>query len=235
MASERSVVGYIRVSTKEQAETKLSLLRQEEKIRAYAVAQDLVIARIFNDAAESAKNLNRPAMKELLADIERGRIGHVIVYKLDRIIRNVENLGFLLRLFEKRKVTFASVCESLDTSSASGRMVVNLLGMIAQWERETISERTKAALDVKRQRGEPLSGTLPYGYTAKDGKLAPHDTEHRLLRAILKARRDGRGYQDIGDALNEQGVKPRTGARWYASTIRAICLREGLGRKGVTT
>lgn len=230
--SERAVVGYIRVSTKEQAETKLSLLKQEEKIRAYAVAQDLVIARIFNDAAESAKNLNRPAIKELLAEIERGRVGHVIVYKLDRIIRNVENLGFLLRLFEKKKVTFASVSESLDTSSASGRLVVNLLGMIAQWEREMISERTKAALDVKRQRGEPLCGVMPYGYRAKQGKLIPFEAEQRILRMILKARRDARGYQDISDALNEQGIKPRMGARWYASTIRAICLREGLGRKG---
>lgn len=232
--SERTVVGYIRVSTKEQAETKLSLLRQEEKIHAYGVTQDLSIARIFNDAAESAKNLNRPAMKELLAEIESGRIGHVIVYKLDRIIRNVENLGFLLRLFERKKVTLASVSESLDTSSASGRMVVNMLGIIAQWEREIISERTKAALDVKRQRGEPLSGTLPYGSGVKQGKLIPYEPEQRILRMILKARRDGRGYQDIGDALNEQGIRPRTGARWYASTIRAICLREGLGRKGAT-
>jgi site-specific DNA recombinase len=224
---ERSTVGYIRVSTKEQAETKLSLIRQEEKIRAYGLAQDLTITRIFNDAAESAKNLNRPAMKELLAEVELGKVGHVIVYKLDRIIRNVENLGFLLRLFEKKKVTFASVCESLDTSSASGRMVVNLLGMIAQWERETISERTKQALDVKRKRGERLGGILPYGFREQQGKLVPHEHESRILKAIVKANRDGRGYKDIAEALNNQGVKPRSGARWYASTIRSICLREG--------
>ena len=232
---EKLTVGYVRVSTKEQAETKLSLTHQEEKIRALAVAHDHQLTRIYNDAAESAKDLNRPKVQELLREVEAGRIGHVIIYKLDRLIRNVENLGFLLRLFEKKGVTLSSVQESLDTSTASGRMVVNLLGMIAQWERETIAERTQVALDVKRKRGEKLGGIVPYGHRVKAGKLIPYDPEQKVLRAILKARKDGSGYQDIAEGLNEQKVKPRKAARWYASTIRAICLREGLpARKGAT-
>lgn len=226
---ERAVMGYIRVSTKEQAETKLSLTHQEQKIRALAEAHDHTLVRIFNDAAESAKDLNRPAMQELLAAVEKGQVGHVIVYKLDRLIRNVENLGYLLRLFEKKGVTLSSVQESLDTSTASGRMVVNLLGMIAQWERETIAERTQAAVDVKRQRGEKLGGIVPYGYRKRQKALVPHDAEQKVRRGILGARREGRGYQDIAEALNEQGVKPRSGRRWYASTVRSICLRELAG------
>lgn len=228
-----AIVGYVRVSTKEQAETKLSLVNQEEKIRAYALAHDHEIARIFNDAAESAKDLNRPAIQELLQEIEKGRVSHVIIYKLDRIIRNVENLGFLLRTFEKQGVTLSAVVESLDTSTASGRMVVNLLGMIAQWERETIAERTKAALDVKRRRGDKLGGKAPYGYRVRQGKLLPAPKEQGVLQGILKARRGGRGYQDISEALNEQGVKPRKGKKWYASTIRSICRRE-IGASGKT-
>lgn len=232
---EKLTVGYVRVSTKEQAESKLSLTHQEQKIRALAVAHDHTLAKMFNDAAESAKDLNRPAVQELLREVESGKIGHVIIYKLDRLIRNVENLGFLLRLFEKKGVTLSSVSESLDTSTAGGRMVVNLLGMIAQWERETIAERTQVALDVKRGRGEKLGGIVPYGHRVRSGKLIPHDAEQKVLRAILKARKDGGGYQDIAESLNEQKVKPRKAARWYASTIRAICLREGLpARKGAT-
>lgn len=228
----RAIVGYIRVSTKEQAETKLSLIHQEQKIRALAEAHDLPLSHIFNDAAESAKDLNREAIQELLAEIEKGKIGHVVIYKLDRLIRNVENLGYLLRLFEKKGVTLSSVQESLDTSTASGRMVVNLLGMIAQWERETIAERTQAALDVKRGRGEKLGGIVPYGHRTRQGRLVPHEKEQKILQAILKARRAGRGYQDIAEALNGQGVEPRTGKRWYASTIRSICLRAGLPATG---
>lgn len=229
-AEERAVIGYIRVSSRDQAETKLSLTNQEEKIKALAVAHDRKIVRIYNDAAESAKDLKRDAIRELIAEIEKGKIGHVIIYKLDRLTRNLEDLGYLLRLFEKKGVTLTSVQESLDTSTAGGRMVVNLLGMIAQWERETIAERTQVALDVKRKRGEKLGGITPYGCRVRQGKLIPHDAEQKVLQAILKARREGRGYQDIAEALNDKKVKPRSGVRWYASTIRAICLRAEIGQ-----
>lgn len=221
------VVGYIRVSTKEQAETKLSLTHQEEKIKAYAVSKDLDLGRVYNDAAESAKDLNRPAVQELLEDVDAGKISHVIIYKLDRLIRNVENLGYLIRTLEKKGVTLSSVQESLDTSTASGRMVVNLLGMIAQWERETIAERTQAALDVKRRNGEKLGGIVPYGYRVKGKGLTPQAAEQKLLQAILRARKAGDGYQEISVRLNAQGVKPRSGKQWYASTIRGICRRAG--------
>jgi len=224
-APPRACVGYIRVSTKEQAETKLSLTHQEEKIRAFASAHDLELERVYNDAAESAKDLNRPAVQELLAAVEAGRIGHIIIYKLDRLIRSVENLGFLVRLFEKKEVTLASVQESLDTSTAGGRMVVNLLGMIAQWERETIAERTQAALDVKRRKGEKLGGIVPFGYRARAGKLVPHPQEQRVLLEIIKLADKMGGYQAVADQLNAAGTPPRKGKKWYASTIRGIVLR----------
>jgi len=236
-APERLVVGYIRVSTKEQAESKLSLTHQEEKIRAHAVSKDLKLGRIFNDAAESAKDLNRPAVQELLGEIEKGRVAHVIILKLDRLIRSVENLGFLIRLFNKKGVTLSSVQESLDTSSASGRMVTNLLGMIAQWERETIAERTAAALGVKRGRGEKLGGIRPYGWAVKTVSgtktLIPDPKEQKTRAGILASVAAGKGYQEVAEALNAAGTRPRSGARWYASTVRGIVLWERKARKPV--
>lgn len=222
----RAVVGYIRVSSKEQAETKLSLTHQEEKIRALASAHDLALLEVYNDAAESAKDLKREAVQRLIEGVEKGRIGHVIVYKLDRLIRNVENLGYLLRLFEKHEVTLSSVQESLDTSTASGRMVVNLLGMIAQWERETIAERTKAALSVKRTRGEKLGGIVPYGYRVQNGKLVVNVKEKVVVDEIMALRRAGAGYTEIALSLNRRGWEPRMGKAWYASTVRSVCLRD---------
>ncbi len=225
---QRQTVGYIRVSSREQAETKLSLIHQEEKIKAWAVAQDLELRTIFNDAAESAKDLKRPAVRELLAEVEKGLIDHVIIYKLDRFIRNVGDLSDLLRLFERKNVALSAVVESLDTSTASGKMVVQMIGVIAEWERDTIAERTKAALDVKRRRGEKLGGKLPYGYRARKGKLVVHPKEQRVLKAILKAHQKAKkGYTEIAESLNDKGERPRNGKRWYASTIRAICQREG--------
>jgi site-specific DNA recombinase len=227
----RAVVGYIRVSTKEQAETKLSLTNQEEKVRAYALSQDLKLTRIFNDAAESAKDLNRPAVQEMLEESKHGLIARIIIYKLDRLTRSTKDLGHLLEVFAKYDVTLASVSESLDTSSAGGRLVVHMIGVIAQWERETIAERTQVALDVKRRNGEKLGGIVPFGFKAQKGKLILNPKESGVLAGILKARTEGRGYQDIAEALNDQGVKPRAGRRWYASTIRAICLRAGVQRE----
>ncbi len=235
--AQRLVVGYVRVSTKEQAETKLSLNHQEEKIRAYAVAQDLKLGRIFNDAAESAKDLNRPAVQELLAEIEKGRIEHVIILKLDRLIRNIENLGYLLRLFEKKDVTLSAVQESLNTGTASGRLVVNMLGSIAEWERDTIAERTFAALSMKRRKGEKLGGIRPYGWATKEvggvKTLVPDPKEQKVRSAILAAHGGGKGYQQIAEELNAGGIKPRAGARWYACTIRGIVLWEGKRKKGL--
>ena len=226
-SKQREVVGYIRVSSKEQAESKLSLLNQEERIRAYVVANELgELAHMYNDAAESAKDLKRPAVQQLLGEIEKGKIKHVIIYKLDRFIRNVGDLSDLLRLFNKKEVSLSAVVESLDTSTASGKMVVQMIGVIAEWERDTIAERTKVALDIKRQRGEKLGGKMPYGFRVKKGKLIAHPKEQKVLLGILKAYKTGRGYQDIAEALNEQGVKPRDGKRWYASTIRSICQRQ---------
>lgn len=222
---ERVAVGYIRVSSKEQAETKLSLTHQREKINALAVAHDIKLERILNDEAESAKDLNRPAVQELIRGVEQGEVEHVIIYKLDRLIRNVENLGYLLRLFEKHDVTLSSVSESLDTSTAGGKLVVNLLGSVAQWERETIAERTVAALSVKRARGERLGGYRPFGWSFKGKRLVEDPKEQAVLKAILKGTSEGKGYSKIAAILNRKGIQPARGKKWYASSVRSVVLR----------
>lgn len=221
----KQVVGYIRVSTREQAETKLSLQNQEEKLKAYAITQDLKIDRIFNDAAESAKDLKRPAVQELLELVHKGEISHLIVYKLDRLIRNVGDLSDLLRLFQKKGVTLSAVTETINTGTASGKMIVQMIGVIAEWERDTIAERTQVALDVKRRNGEKLGGIVPYGYRAAKGVLKPHPAEQKALQWILDLHRRKLGYQAIATSLNTSGPPPRRAKKWYTSTVRGIIRR----------
>lgn len=227
---DRDVVGYIRVSTKEQKESGISIEMQEEKIRQYASMNDLKLDKVYNDAAESGKNLNRPGMQQIMDGINSGKIGHLIIYKLDRLTRSLADLSNLLVLFDKKDITLSSFQEKLDTSNATGRLMVQMIGMFAEWERGQIVERTQVALDQKRANGEKLGGIVPYGYSVKKGMLVSNPKESGVLAGILKARREGRGYQDIAEALNEQGVKPRAGRKWYASTIRYICLRAGVQR-----
>lgn len=227
----RAVVGYIRVSSEEQKKSGLSIEAQEEKIKQYAGIKDLRLVKVYRDEAESGKDMNRPSMREIMERIEAGKIGHLVVYKLDRLTRSLADLSHLLVLFDKKDITLSSVQETIDTSTATGRLMVQMIGMFAEWERGQIVERTRVALNRKREKGEKLGGRVPYGYRAKKGMLVPYDPEQAIVRGILKARREGRGYQDIALALDEQGVKPRGAKRWYTSLVRSICLRAGVQRE----
>jgi site-specific DNA recombinase len=223
--SPRVPLGYIRVSTTKQDESGLSLEEQKRRIEAWTVAQDLKLEQVYEDGAESAKNLDRPQVQEVLRRVRDGEVSHVIVYKLDRITRSVKDLYELITVFQKHDVAFCSVTESLDTSSAIGRAMVGLIGVFAQWERETIAERTIMALTAKRHRGERLGGHRPFGWTTKGKKLVPNEEEQVVLKAILKGVADGKGYSEIAAILNRKGIRPASGKQWYASSVRSVALR----------
>ena len=152
IAESPTAVGYVRVSTDEQARDGVSLEAQQARIRAYAEAKDLKLAEILCDEGRSGKNLKRPALQELLARCERGEVGAVIVLKLDRLTRRTRHLLSLVEdLFLANDIELHSVGESLDTSTPHGRFVLTLFGGLAQMERELIAERTRTALAYKRQ------------------------------------------------------------------------------------
>jgi DNA invertase Pin-like site-specific DNA recombinase len=135
---------------------------------------------VIIDGGESAKNLNRPGLQRLLASVDSGKVGAVIVAKLDRLTRSVKDLCSLLELFEKRGVALISVAESLDTASAAGRLVITIMAAVSQWEREAIGERTRDALRHKRTSGERV-GNIRFGFRlSPDGKhVEPDPGEQR--------------------------------------------------------
>jgi DNA invertase Pin-like site-specific DNA recombinase len=170
MLDDMQVIGYVRVSTDRQAEQGVSLETQESKIRAMATIHSAELAEVIIDGGESAKSLNRPGLQRLLALINAGQVQAVIVAKLDRLTRSVKDLCNLLELFEKRKVALISVAESLDTTSAAGRLVITIMAAVSQWEREAIGERTRDALRHKRSQGHRV-GNIPFGSRlAADGQ-----------------------------------------------------------------
>jgi site-specific DNA recombinase len=236
---ERKVVGYVRVSTDEQKKSGLSIENQEERIKAYATMEGVVLERIYKDEAFSGGSLKRPAVTELLERVGKGDISMVIILKLDRMTRSLSDLLDILHLFEQKEAALNSLSEKIDTSTAAGKLMIHIIGVVAEWERGAIAERIRAAFSVKRSRKEKLGGIVPFGYKAvgdgaKEKKtLVPMAKEQAILKGILEARGEGRGYADIAQGLNQMGVKPRSGAAWYASTIRSICLREA--REAVPT
>ena len=146
-------IGYVRVSTDKQADRGVSLEAQTEKVRAMAVVHGTDLVDVIVDAGESAKSLNRPGMTRLLSLVDSGAVSTVIIAKLDRLTRSVADLAELMKRFERRGVSLVSVADSLDTGSAAGRLVLNIMVSVSQWEREAIGERTRDAMQHKRING----------------------------------------------------------------------------------
>lgn len=222
------VVAYVRVSTDKQAEHGVSLDAQRAKVEAYASLYDLDLVAVEVDAGLSAKSLERPALARALGMLEAGTADALLVVKLDRLTRSVRDLGELVdRYFASGRSSLISMSESIDTRTAAGRLVLNVLGAVSQWEREAIGERTAAALDHKRTKGEKLGGTCPYGMRlAADGVHLEEDpAERRVLDLVTAFRGEGLSIRAIAERLNTDAV-PARGCRWHPTTVARLLERE---------
>jgi DNA invertase Pin-like site-specific DNA recombinase len=196
---------------------------QQEKIRAMAVVHSATLAEIIVDGGESAKTLNRLGMQRLLELVDERKVDAVIVAKLDRLTRSVKDLCELLERFERRGVALISVAESLDTSSAAGRLVLNIMTAVSQWEREAIGERTRDALSHKRRNGERV-GNIAYGFRlAADGTHVEPDSREQAILARIRELRPTCSLRKIAALLNQDGYRTRRGTHWRLESVaRAI-------------
>jgi site-specific DNA recombinase len=218
-------VAYVRVSTDKQADQGTSLESQTAKIEAYAALYDLVLIDIIVDAGASAKTLDRPGLQRALGLLRKGEADALLVAKLDRLTRNVRDLGTLVEdYFSSDRISLLSVADSIDTRTAAGRLVLNVLGSVAQWERETIGERTAEAMAFKRTQGEKTGGDLPYGFRlAPDGKtLVPDTDEQAMLAAIREARQRGSSQRAVVAELTRQGHTTRKGTPFMLTQVQRI-------------
>lgn len=226
----RPAVGYVRVSTDEQAREGLSLAAQTARIRAHCVAQGLTLSEVVVDAGVSGKSLERPHLQALLARIQGGEVGAVVIYRLDRLTRRTRDLLELVEdVFRRHGVELVSLSEQLDTRTPAGVLTLTLLGALAQMERELIGDRTRLALAEKRARGDRLGG-LPLGLqtTAPGTPAATAAAELEVVRQILGRRADGATFRAIAGELARAGRRTKRGGRWHASTVRAVCARRSL-------
>ena len=153
---------YCRVSTEEQAQEGFSIRAQEQKLKDLARIKDWSIYKIYMDEGISGKNLTeRPAMQEMITDIENGAVKNVLVFKIDRLTRSTADLIYLIDLFGKYDCAFNSLTESIDTQTASGRMFLKIIGIFAEFERENIIERTKVGIERKVREGYPRTN-IPF-------------------------------------------------------------------------
>jgi site-specific DNA recombinase len=205
-------VAYVRVSTEKQADTGQSLEAQRAKLAAYAGLYELELVEVVVDAGVSAKTLNRPGLSRALGMLESGEAAALVVVKLDRLTRSVSDLGELVeRYFRDGGAALLSVSEQIDTRSAGGRLVLNVLASVSQWEREAIGERTAAVMRHKASQGEYTGGRAPYGYRVDGGRLVPVEAEQRVLLAAREAKAAGLSLRAIATELEARGMLSRTG------------------------
>lgn len=206
---------YIRVSTDMQVEDGFSIEGQRTRLTSYAASQDWEIHDFYIDEGQSAKDLKRPEMERMLADMVEHKFDVVLVYKLDRLTRSVSDLHDLLKRFDKHSVKFKSATEIFDTTTAMGRLFITIVAAMAEWERGTISERVRFGIEQMILEGKRPGGVLPYGYT-QDGELIEEEAE--IIRYARKLYMSGLGYQSVAVRLNREG-KLRRGRLWTAATV----------------
>jgi site-specific DNA recombinase len=224
-----TAIGYVRVSTEDQAKEGVSLENQREKIQAYSQLKDLDLISIVEDAGLSAKNLRRPGVQKVLKLARMKKIDAVVVYKLDRIFRSTVDALETTKNFDRWGVSFHSIEETLDTQSAMGRFFFTLTAALAEMERRIIGERTKAALSHKRKRNEKTGGDIPYGYDLTTGGiLVKNDAEQKVIRWIRRLNKNRYSLRQICRELEQAGYKTKRGnQKWHPQTVSCILKRGG--------
>lgn len=205
------VVGYVRVSTQEQATEGVSLEAQEAKLRAYAQLYELDLVEVVIDAGESAKTLDRPGLQQVLGALDAGQAEGVLVAKLDRLTRSVRDLGALLEGYFGTRFALLSVADQVDTRTAGGRLVLNILTSVAQWEREAIGERTRIALAHKKAQGVKLG--------------APAFADQVAIARMRELRAEGLTLRAIAAQLTAEGHASQKGGPWHPSSVADILRR----------
>ena len=207
---------YTRKSTEEGLDRAFNTLdAQRDACMAYITSQRAegwtLVPDHYDDGGFTGANLDRPALRRLLADIEAGQVDVVVVYKIDRLSRALMDFAKLVEVFDAHGVTFVSVTQSFNTTTSMGRLTLNILLSFAQFEREVIGERIRDKFAASRARGMWMGGKVPLGYDVQDRKLVVNEAEAAVVRRVFE------GFVELGSGtaltrvLRREGVTSKTG------------------------
>ena len=219
-------IGYIRVSTEDQARDGVSLGAQKAKIRAWADLNGYELAAVHTDAGISGSRAdNRPGLQAALNNMSAGDA--LVVYSLSRLARSTRDTLDMSDLLTKKGADLVSISEHIDTTTAAGKMVFRMLAVLNEFERDQISERTRAALRHKRANGEKTGGDVPFGYDDDGtGRLVENQPEQKAIRLIRELKVKGYSLRAICRELEVEGHKTKTGrTSWNPKTVSMIVKR----------
>lgn len=212
---------YTRVSTEDQAKEGFSLDAQLEKLKSYCKARDWTVASEYVDDGYSGRNVKRPAYTRMMVEVDKWDT--ILVIKMDRIHRNSKNFMLMMEQLKKLGKEFVSMTESLDTSTAMGRFVMDIIQRIAQLESEQIGERVYVGMEQKaKTNGGVLGFNIPYGYDYINGKLVVNNSEANIIKKIFDMYKNKFGMKKIAEVLNKENIPTKLNKKWGSQTISLI-------------
>ena len=216
------VAVYSRVSTDDQAREGYSLAAQAKRLRAFSDAQGWIVTGEYVDDGYTGRDIRRPAYGRMMA--ARDTWDAILVLKIDRIHRNSRNFMGMMDDLRRWQKDFVSATESLDTSTATGRFVADMLQRIAQLESEQTGERVAMGMRQAAEKGKFLGMSNPYGYRYDPaaGNLAVVPAEAAVVREIYRLRGGGNTLREISENLNARGVPTKHGRRWSKRQVFRI-------------
>lgn len=216
MQEKKVIAGlYPRVSTEDQSRFGHSLDEQECKLKQLCEFKGYEIYKIYREEGVSAKNTNRPKFQEMIEDMKNGKINKIIVYKLDRLTRSIQDLEVICSMLEEYNCELESVAEEINTGNANGKFFIRMLTILAQLEIERTSERTKFGLVGAIKKGH-IPSRAPLGYKREDKKLVINHIEEEVVRRIFNMYLEGESVCSICQTFNEENVLNR---HWATTTV----------------
>jgi site-specific DNA recombinase len=222
------VVSYARVSTTEQASEGTSLDFQKSQLTGYCQLQGWTVVNSYVDGGYSGKNADRPGLQRLLTDAKLGLFDKMVVFKLDRLARNLSLLLEIEKTLKEHGITLISMKESVDTSTPTGKMAFSLFGVVSEWDRANIVERTRNGRLQRYKEGCWGGGKSPYGYSydKKTRKLIINESEARVVRRMYSEYVNGKSLFAISQGLNQDHIPPRAkrSQGWWQTAVRQVLL-----------
>jgi len=202
---------YTRKSTEHGLELEFnSLDAQREACEAYVKSQAnegwKTLLQRYDDPAYSGGSLDRPALQQLLKDIDAGQIDIVVVYKIDRLTRSLIDFAKLVEAFDAKSISFVAVTQQFNTTTSMGRLTLNVLLSFAQFERELASERVRDKVAASRKKGKWMGGSVPLGYDAREKKLVINESEAKTLRYLFDRYLEVRSLRRLIEDLNSKQI-----------------------------
>ncbi len=224
LASPKRCAVYCRVSSDERLDQSFnSIDAQKEAGHAFIKSQThegwIAVADDYDDGGFSGGNMERPALKRLLADIETGRIDIVVVYKIDRLSRSLADFARMVEVFDRCGVSFSAVTQQINSATSMGRLMLNVLLSFAQFEREVTGERIRDKIAASKAKGMWMGGPLPLGYDVQNRLLVVNDAEAAVVRRIFADYARDRSTTHMVRNYAAEGIRTKTGRTFCKQSI----------------